>query len=151
MSKDQSLPHQAAEFLIVSHRDHLSSDPNTTNIPIMYIPLSNKLSLHKNKKKRLGGAPKRSVFGDDDDDAPKYTKISEKVADQYVLAARGYSAKEVQDANLSFKELHCETEISKESSGAVQGVRFFRSSEELQDCQKNERKYLKNVLKKFKK
>lgn len=64
MSKDQTVPHQAADFLIVSHREHLSSDANTSNLPIMYIPLSTKLSLHKNKKKRAG-APKRSIFDEE--------------------------------------------------------------------------------------
>ena len=97
----------------------------------MYIPLSNKLSLHKNKKKRVGG-PKRSVFDDDQDgDAPKAVKICEKAADQYVIAARGYSAKEVQETNSSLKALHQEAEISRNAAGGMPGITYFRDNEDL--------------------
>lgn len=118
----------------------------------MYIPLSSKLSLHKYKKKRLD-KPKRSVFdGDEEDHAPKITKLSEKIPDQYVLAARGYSGKEVAEANTAFKNLHVEAEISREDSGAItSGITFFRTNEELAACAKNERIYLKGMLKKAKK
>jgi hypothetical protein len=117
----------------------------------MYIPLSSKLSLHKNKKKRLD-KPKRSVFdGDEEDHAPKITKLNEKIPDQYVLAARGYTGKEVADANTALKTLHCESEISREDSGAAgSGITFFRTNEELAACAKNERMYLKGMLKKAK-
>ena len=72
----------------------------------MYIPLSSKLSLYKLKKKRLD-KPKRSVFdGDEEDHAAKITKLSEKIPDQYVLAARGYTGNEVTEANKVFKNLH---------------------------------------------
>ena len=119
----------------------------------MYIPLTSKLSLHKNKKKRLD-KPKRSVFdGDEEDHAPKITKLSEKIPDQYVLAARGYTGKEVAEANTVFKTLHCEVEISREDSGTgpSSGITFFRTNEELAACAKNERMYLKGMLKKAKK
>jgi hypothetical protein len=97
----------------------------------MYIPLSNKLSLHKNKKKRVG-AQKRSVFEDDaEGDVPKLIKITEKAADQYVLAARGYSAKEVQEANANYKALHCEAEITRDAAGGMPGITFFRTDEDL--------------------
>ena len=96
----------------------------------MYIPLSNKLSLHKNKKKRVG-VQKRSVFDDEAEGASKVNKISEKAPDQYVIAARGYSSKEVQEANAAFKALHCEAEIAREAAGGMPGITFFRSEDDL--------------------
>ena len=115
----------------------------------MYIPLSSKLSLHKYKKKRLD-KPKRSVFdGDEEHHAPKITKLSEKIPDRYVLSARGYTSKEVSDANTALKTLHVEAEISREDSGAAaSGITYFRTNEELAACAKNERVYLKGMLKK---
>jgi hypothetical protein len=69
-----------------------------------------------------------------------------------VLAARGYSGKEVTEANSAFKNLHVEAEISREDSGATtSGITFFRTNEELVACAKNERIYLKGMLKKAKK
>lgn len=71
----------------------------------MYIPLTSKLSLYKNKKKRVD-KPKPSVFDDNNEEyAHKVTKISEDVPDQYVIAARGYAASEVVDANIMLKAL----------------------------------------------
>lgn len=150
MSQDQSMPHQAADFLLVSKAKNFTSSSGSGE-PVQYIPLSNKLSLHKNKKKRLD-KPRRTAFdGDDDISAPKVSKISEKVPDQYVLAARGFSSKEVSEANSFLNSLHCEVEISKDDTGNFPGISFFRTPEDLNDCQKAERKYLKSILKKFKK
>jgi hypothetical protein len=54
------------------------------------------------------------MFDEDVDDAPKVSKISEKVPDQYVLAARGFLGKEVTDTNTILKSFGCEAEIAKE-------------------------------------
>jgi len=115
----------------------------------MYIPLSNMLSLSKSYKKRLDKQKRPVIEGDEEEyGGPKISKLSEKIPDQYVLAARGYTGKEVADANAAFKSLRCEAEISREDSGAINsGTTFFRTNEELAACARNERKYLKGMLK----
>jgi hypothetical protein len=45
-----------------------SSSALGTSAPVQYIPLSNKLSLHKNKKKRLDKM-KRTAYDTDEDEA----------------------------------------------------------------------------------
>ena len=124
------MPHQAADFLLVSKAKNFTSNSGSGE-PIQYIPLSNKLSLHKNKKKRLD-KPKRTAFdGEDDIQGPRVNKISEKVPDQYVLASRGFSSKEVSEANTFLKSLHCEVEISKDDAGNIPGISFFRTPDDL--------------------
>lgn len=108
------------------------------------------LSLSKSYKKRLDKQKRQVIEGDEEDHGgPKISKLSEKIPDQYVLAARGYTGKEVADANAAFKTLRCEADISREDSGAAinSGITFFRTNEELAECAKNERKYLKGMLK----
>jgi hypothetical protein len=108
------------------------------------------LSLSKSYKKRLDKQKRPVIEGDEEDHSgPKISKLSEKIPDQYVLASRGYTAKEVADANVAFKTLRCEAEISREDSGAAinSGITFFRTKEELADCANTERKYLKGMLK----
>ena len=52
MSIDQSMPHQAADFLLIGSAKNFSGILSKESTPVSYIPLSSKLSLHKNKKRR---------------------------------------------------------------------------------------------------
>lgn len=64
----------------------------------MYIPLSSKLSLHKNKKKR---DLKRSINYDDEPASGANgrsgvpSKLSESLADRFLVGARGYTEAEI--------------------------------------------------------
>lgn len=73
------------------------------------------------------------MFDEDVDDVPKVSKISEKVPDQYVLAARGFLGKEVTETNTILKSFGCEAEIAKEEIQGA-GITFFRSDEDLLAC-----------------
>ncbi len=54
-------------------------------------------------------------------------KISERLPDTYVLASRGYSLNEIDDANKAFKQMQCQIEISQEEMGGTSGVTLFRT------------------------
>jgi hypothetical protein len=75
----------------------------------LYLPLSNKFSLHKNKRKR---ALNKRQHIEEDEDMLRPVKISERLPDTYVLASRGYSLNEIDDANKAFKQMQCQIEIS---------------------------------------
>ena len=49
----QVLPYQSSDFIVASRKDQLF-EPIPDQPALFFIPLSQKLSLHKNKKKRQG-------------------------------------------------------------------------------------------------
>lgn len=150
-TKEGGLPLQSADFLLISERDAHFTDAMTAK-PLMYLPLFSKLSLHKNKKKR---DLKRSIIYDDEPAGGSTArtaaplKLSESLADRFLIGARGYTEAEIAHQNTGLRSLHALSEI-KESSMAA-GIIAFRDKEEVKMLEKNEAKYLKGLFKKQKK
>lgn len=113
---------------------------------LQFIPLSQKLSLHKNKKKRQGLTAqeiKRTFYDDQATGKVRPQKITDTIPDKYVIAARGYIASEALKINKEFESLQCETRVSKESV-------LFSDPKVLKEVEKNESMYLKSMFKKEK-
>jgi hypothetical protein len=102
----------------------------------MYLPVTSKLSLQKNKKKR---DLKRSNNYDDDTLGP--LKLSESLPDRFIIGARGYTENEVKEHNQMIKN-------GLQGGSEIVSGHIFRDKEEAKGLEKNEARYLKELFKK---
>ena len=68
-------------------------------------------------------------------------KISDHLPDQYVIAARGYTAEEAEAINKEYGAVHCEVKVNREAV-------LFNDAKVVRDVEKQEAKYLKSMFKK---
>jgi hypothetical protein len=103
MNKESALPYQSNDFIVASRKNQLfSSNGTSSNAPISFLPIAQKLSLHKNKKKRQGLTDKeikRSFINDSTTGKVRPQKISDHLPDKYVIAPRGYTNDEAHSIN----------------------------------------------------
>lgn len=144
MNKESALPYQSNDFIVASRKNQLFSGSSTSNAPISFLPIAQKLSLHKNKKKRQGLTDKeikRSFINDSTTGKVRPQKISDHLPDKYVIAPRGYTIDEAHSINKEYATLHCDIQVNKDSI-------VFTDTKVVREVEKSENKYMKSVFKK---
>jgi hypothetical protein len=144
MNKESALPYQSNDFIVASRKNQLFSGSGTSNAPISFLPIAQKLSLHKNKKKRQGLTDKeikRSFINDSTTGKVRPQKISDHLPDKYVIAPRGYTNDEAHSINKEYATLHCDIQVNKDSI-------VFTDTKVVREVEKSENKYMKSVFKK---
>lgn len=144
MNKESALPYQSNDFIVASRKNQLFSGSGTSNAPISFLPIAQKLSLHKNKKKRQGLTDKeikRSFINDSTTGKVRPQKISDHLPDKYVIAPRGYTNDEAHSINKEYATLHFDIQVNKDSI-------VFTDTKVVREVEKSENKYMKSVFKK---
>ena len=144
MNKESELPYQSNDFIVASRKNQFSSSSVASNASLTFVPVAQKLSLHKNKKKRQGLTDKeikRSFINDQATGKVRAQKISDHLPDKYVIAPRGYTNDEANSINKEYASLHCDIQVNKDSI-------VFSDTKIVREVEKSENKYMKSVFKK---
>ena len=138
------LPYQSNDFIVASRKNQLFSSGDSSSEPLTFLPVAQKLSLHKNKKKRQGLTDKeikRSFINDEATGKVRPQKIADHLPDKYVIAPRGYTNDEALSINKEYAALSCEIQVNRDAV-------VFADTKVVREVEKSETKYMKSVFKK---